>query len=182
VRQHGRRRQRPLSARAVAGRRQDAGGDRRRLGRGACRRGERGQDAHPAVERRPRDRHARRAARAPGRAVQPPQRSADRRRRDGRAQRRRPQRQRSHRGPRVVAGRRLACLLVLDVDTPLGDQVARRRAPHRNAGDAARVPRLTHPRSTPPGATCISCRCARSTRCTTACSSSCRSRGRRGRT
>ncbi len=51
-----RRRRRPLSAWAVGGRRQDAGGDRRRLGRGARRRGKRGQGAHPAVERRPRDR------------------------------------------------------------------------------------------------------------------------------
>ena len=56
--------------------------------------------------------------------------------------RRRPQRRRPHREPRVVAGRRVARVPVLDRRPPLRDQAARRRDPQLDAGDAAGVPRL----------------------------------------
>ena len=76
------------------------------------------------------------------RDLQPSQRSADGRSRHRDARGDRSQRCRPHRGPRVVARRRMARLLVLDQRAALRDQAARRRGRDKHAGDRARVPRL----------------------------------------
>ena len=85
---------------------------------------------------------------------------------------RRPQRRRPHRGPRLVARRRVARLHVLDQRAPLRDQAARRRRRHAARSSRSPSSATTARRSIRTGATSTSCRCAPSTRCTTACSSS----------
>ncbi|MCK7492562.1 MAG: hypothetical protein MZW92_13985 [Comamonadaceae bacterium] len=85
----------------------------------------------------------------------------------------RPQRRRPHRGPGLVARRRLARLPVLDQPAALRDQAVRASATRpRSRWSRSRSSATTRRPSTRTAATCTSCRCAPSTRCTTACSSS----------
>ena len=137
---HGGRR--AASPRAVARRRRDARRRQRRDGRGARARVEGRRGAHAAVGRGPRDRAARGAARRAGGDRQPSQRGAAGRRRHRRADRGRPQRRGTHRGSRVVAGRRLDRVPVLDRRAALRDQALRRREQDGDARHAAGVPRL----------------------------------------
>ncbi len=88
----------------------------------------------------------------------------------------RSQRPRPHRGPRLVAGRRLARLLVLDRSRATARSSSTTSPRTARCWPRSRSSATTRRPSTPRAATCTSCRCAPSTRSTTACSSSCRSR------
>ena len=163
---------RALPARALAGRRHVAGGGQRRQWRGADRARRGGRHAHARLGRRPRDRTGGRAEGPPHRDHQPSQRSADRRPRQRQARRGRSQRVRSQRATGLVARRCLARLSVLDQPAPLRDQAARGRRRAQPPRHSPRVPRQRAGLRSRGRATCTSSRCARSTRCTTTCSSS----------
>ena len=142
VRQHRRGRRRALSARPVAGGRRHAGRRQRRFGRGANR-GVRGGARASLPWDVGRVAAMRAAPRGGAVAI------ANHRNEvligdlaSGDAERRRSQRRRPHRGPGLVAGRRVARVFVLDGRAAHRDQAARRRRQRLDAGDATRVPRL----------------------------------------
>ena len=89
----------------------------------------------------------------------------------GELARRRRQRRRAQRRSRLVARRRLARLHLRHQHPPRRHQAARGRGAHQHARHRARVPRLLARRSTPTASTSTSCRCAPTTRSTTASSS-----------